>query len=246
MKRLFFVLGIVIVIGVVGAYAFLEFTVPNIVYVNDTETLGSGGNDIIIRRLYTAEIDVEGALAEYSGSDLSERFLEEEYLDSLQASSEPLMLPAFYFNVSRPDTTGNAFELSTFMWQETAKGQIENHFRIENLTLDIEASGFEIEEADFIREVTNRSKTPIILSDDRVFLNATFDSTPSLVTKLSGTRGTLELIYKYDIVTNNIFPTVSKSEQILMLYVDISYENNVLRVEYIREPYSSLEDMQYA
>ncbi|MDR1754867.1 MAG: hypothetical protein LBR74_08195 [Eubacterium sp.] len=246
MKRLLFVFLIVLVIGVVGAYAFFEFSVPNIVFTGDEEILSTAGNELAVRRLYTADVNLEEALVSYEEEGIADTgFTEDEYITALQQAGTPEFSPAFYFNVVRPDPTLDVYNFAALVRQEMAEEQVDSDFKIENLTLDVVAEGFMMSEVDFTYPDSNLTGAFSILSEDGTILNAKLENTPSVSMKLIGEQGMLTLNCKYDVVTNNIFPRVALEDQLLMIYINVSYQNGALNIEYIREPYSSLADMEY-
>ena len=59
MRKIFFVISIFLVVVIVGFYAYLEFRIPEIHFVNDRVSTWADGKEMVLRRLYNSGVDID-------------------------------------------------------------------------------------------------------------------------------------------------------------------------------------------
>lgn len=247
MKRLFFIFLIIAVLAVVAYYTLMEFSVPEITYVKDNVYTSTRGNEMILNRLYTSGVDIDAFTEMVESSSINTEFTEEEIWQAALESGAPEFYPTFYFYMYYPDPKTGTFNFNGVIRQEFAENQKNANFDLKNMYLEIFTDGMQIEnfETTLIDKESGVNNAPVI-SEDKRSLAISLENVLAYGFDLRGTGGTVTFQFTYDIITNTIFPSEALSDQLLMLYAKVSVdEDAVLYVEYISEPYSSLEDMEY-
>ncbi len=243
MKRILFIFLILLVMGVVGLYVFLEFRVPDITYVSDATKLSSKGNEAIVYRLYTSGIDIDAFTANVENSLVSTEFTEDEIYAAAIASGEPQFYPAFYFKMYHPDVNRKSFLFEGAIRQAFARNQKEANFNFTNVHLELVSDGLDISSVDYTL-VDNKvaSQNAPVVSEDKRSMVINLDNVSFFNVVLDGASGMLTFQYTYDIVSNGIFPNTVLYNQLLIVYMNVKLVNDAMEVEYISEPYSSLEE----
>lgn len=249
MKRLFFAFMILLVIAAVGYYAFVAFSVPSISFVTDLVTGNQAGNQIAVRRLYTADVDADAFYDQINASLISAEFSDEEIYQAALASGTPEFYPAFYFNISSPNAKQREFKFGGGFQQEFYDGQTDANFSIENVHLEMYSDNLEFSnfKADPYDSAEPMIAAPVVSEDKRVLavnlLNVRSYQFDLNSVGTSGGRVTFQITY--DVATSGLLPTTALVGQYLELYADINYSPETgLTVTYVNEPYSSLEDLE--
>jgi hypothetical protein len=244
MRRIVFVFLIVAVVAVVGFFAFLEFRTNEIFFESDAVDNWDYGTRV--RRAYRSGVDVDAFFAQAEGSLVTAEFTEEELLAAAYASGVPEFAPSFYFNIYNPDSLLDVFNLVAMVKAEMLPDQTNFNFMIANLNLEIMTDGSLISNLEFNpgddHEHTGAPGTPIISADGRS-LAVNLGSVTEYTLTLTGT-GRVSFQYVYSVVTNSIFPRPALEEQLLIVHANISRgEGGELVVQYIKEPYSMVEEL---
>lgn len=246
MKRLLFIFAILIVLGVVGFYTFMEFSVPEISYVTDRTSASTRGNEMVLHRLYTSGIDVDEFYDKVEKSLISAEFSEEEIYAAALASGTPEFYPAFYFNIYYPDPNVLTFNFNGQVRQEFTSNQTNVSFDLSNIHLELLTEGLTIENVETaITDPDIKSMNAPVISEDKRSMAINLDNVTSYSLDFAGNGGKATFQFTYDITSNSIFPSTAMTEQLLVVYANISVTSEGgLNVEYISEPYSSLEDLE--
>ena len=102
MKRILFVVLILAVIAVVGVFAYLEFTAPEIAFVTDKSAATMRDRGIVIRRLYSSGVDVDTFTELVDSRQKSDiEFTEDDIFQAALAAGKPRFYPAFYLEADR-------------------------------------------------------------------------------------------------------------------------------------------------
>lgn len=246
MKRLFFIFLILVVIGVVGLYTFIEFSVPEIAFVTDTKQDTSRGNEMVLHRLYTSGIDVDAFYNSVESFLISTEFTEDEIYAAALASGTPEFFPAFYFNLYYPDPKTQTFNFNGVIRQEYTENQKNVNFDISNIHLELISEGLNIENVETVLSDSSiKSLNAPVISEDKRSMAINLDNVSIYSFNLTGTGGKVTFQFTYDIVTNSIFPNNVLQSQLLIVYANIFISSDgALSVEYINEPYSAVEDLE--
>jgi len=243
MRRIVFIVLIFVVLAVVGFYAFLEFRVSEIVFVRDRTDTRAYGKEFVIRRLYNSNIDIDAFFEKVEGALIVVELTEEEKFAAALTAGEPEFYPAFHFSTYNPDSSENVFDFSAMITQEFAPNQTNFNFKTANLYLEVTTNNPMISEV--VLQAENPAEkvpgTPVI-SEDKRQLAVDLNNVSSYTFTLTGT-GRVTFLYTYDVVTSNLFSRAALEGQLLMVHLNISRDaDGEFVVEYINEPYSSLED----
>lgn len=246
MKRLLFIFAILIVLGVVGFYTFMEFSVPEISFVTDTKNVTVRGNEMMLHRLYTSGIDVDEFYNKVESSLISAEFSEDEIYMAALASGTPEFYPAFYFNLYYPDPKVAKLNFGGQVCQEFTENQTSANFNISNIHLELLTEGLTIENVETsITDLDVKSMNAPVISEDKRSMAINLDNVTGYTLDFLGSVGTATFQYTYDITTNSIFPNTVLTGQLLIVHANISVTaEGGLMVEYINEPYSSLDELE--
>jgi hypothetical protein len=237
---------IVVVIAVVALYAFLEFRVNEIVFVADRTETWAFGREMAVRRLYNSNVDIDAFFATVEESLISADFTENEIFTAALASGNPEFFPAFYFNTYNPDISIDEFEFFARITQEFAPNQSNFNFVMTDLYLEIITDGPMISNVE-LRPENPAEKIPgtPVISDDGRQLAINLVNVWGYSFTITGT-GRVTFQYTYDIATSNLFSSRALEEQLLIVHVNVLRgQNGDLVIEYINEPFSSLEEYLY-
>ncbi|MDR2559299.1 MAG: hypothetical protein LBC86_07145 [Oscillospiraceae bacterium] len=263
MRRTVFILLIVVVIAIVGLYTFLEYRVNDIVYVGEIWELRSHDREYAVRRLYNSNVDVDAFRERVEPLLINAEFTEEEFIEWAQLSGEPALYLAFYYSVY-PDSYSNFsasadnsllsvygegddfYVLSARINQESAIGQTDFNFKITDLYLEVTTDGPQIyllgEEFHITKGDTEMFPGMPVKSEDGRSMAVELGDILDFSFHVAGT-GTVTLKYTYNISTSNIFSRTMLERQLLIVNVFItSTGDGDYRLEYTREPFSSLEE----
>ncbi|MCL2019111.1 MAG: hypothetical protein FWG70_05055 [Oscillospiraceae bacterium] len=246
MRRIVFILLIVAVIAVIGLYTFLEFRVNEIVFVNDRMETWAQGKEMVVRRLYNSDVDIDAFFEKVEQSLVIAEFTEDEIYAAALNSGNPEFQPVFYFSTYSPDADVNVFDVSSRVVQEYAPNQTNFNFKAANLYIEIMTDGPMISDVE-LRAENPAEKIPgtPIISDDKRQMAIDLNNVSSYSFTLTGT-GRVTFQYTYDVVTGNLFSSMSLEEQLLIVHANISeWQDGEFKVEYINEPFSSLEEFLY-
>jgi hypothetical protein len=258
MRRTVFILLIIIVIGIVGLYTFLEYRVNDIVYVGEIWERRSHDREYVIRRLYNSVVDVDAFRERVEPLLISAEFTEEEFIEWAQLSGNPELYLAFYYSVY-PDSYGNFstsadssllsvygegddfYILSARIVQESALEQTTFNFQITDLYLEVTTVGPQIYLLGEEFQIPDRFPGAPVKSEDGRSMSVELGDVHDYSFNVAGT-GTVILRYTYNIATSNIFSRTMLERQLLIVNVEIIAEDDGYRLEYSHEPFSSLEE----
>lgn len=244
---------ILIVLAVTGFYVMNAFSIPAINFVNDRVELSTAGNEMAIRRLYTGEVDIDAFYESMEGSLVLAEFTEDEIYNAALAAGEPQFYPAFYFEVLyNNDSSDNVFNFYGSFRQEYADRQTEAPFTMTNLHMEVASDTLSITEfsAIPIKADENYSAAPVISEDERTLavnlINVSGCEMDFAPQAGAAAVGRVSFRFTYDVVTTGILPATALTDQYLEVYADMSFTaEGGLKVDYISEPYSSLDDLEY-
>jgi hypothetical protein len=241
MRRIVFVVLIVIVVIVVSFYTFLEFRTNEIIFESDVVSSWDYGASVM--RVYRAVVDVDTFISEAENSLITAAFTDEELYAAALASGIPEFCPTFRFDIYNPDTAMDVFNFVASVKMGLHEDQKTHNFMLSDLSLEVITDGAVITDVELKPEVEHEELTgrQILSADGRTLaINLANISDYSLT--LTG-FGSVRFQYTYNIVTGGLFTRPVLEEQILIVHANISRgANGELLVEYINEPFSSIED----
>ncbi len=219
MKKIFIILLMIIVLGIVGFYAYNEFHVREIVYVDDYQS-AEGKNRWAVRRLYSSDVDFE-KYNETLEQLISLEFTEEEIMQAALESGTPEFFPAFHTGVIRENSNDNGFTLRARVLQELAEGQERTNFRLANLRLEVICNGVTIKEvtAESLDILNNTKKQTPLINEQGSGMTVSLENYGDTEITFDGTAGTVVLQYVYDIESVSVFPTTVMTDCFLRINV---------------------------
>ena len=136
MRKITVIILIVLVLGVLGGCVFMILNPSEISYVGDYETLTHDDRRLMIKRLYSSDIDEKKMQELADSTTLGATFTDEEVLEAALKAGTPRLYLWFYFELN--DSSGNDGEVSLTgkINQELAEGQSAVNFVPCNLRLE--------------------------------------------------------------------------------------------------------------
>lgn len=245
MKKIFIVVMIVLVAGVVAFYSINEFRFREISYVGDyaSEQSQSG---FAVKRLYSSDIDYD-KYNEMLEKLISIEFTEEEILRAALESGTPEFYPAFYTAVSRvKDENGeDNITLQTVTLQELAENQQRTNFRLANLRLEVVTNGVTIEEvtAKSYDEMNNETEENVLVNDAGTGMTVELKNNGSTELTLSNPSGTIVLQYVFDVEYVSLSPKIVIPDCFLRIDAVVGEdENGRLTLDYKVNPASTVDE----
>lgn len=227
MKKATIVVIILLVIGVIAGCIFISFNSANISYVADYETSTSDSSKYVMHRLYSSNID-ETKMQELASNVHLTSFTDEDIAKAALLAGTPQFYPQFYFSMI---PAGNSDEYSLTISgrvnQGMAEGQAATNLAIKNLTTEVAATGFTIDNTsyfrDFIELTGNTEYTPPVISADGVNLAAFTDGACTFAIRLKGNSGRITLEFTYDIISDlTFFDRMVLEDQLAVINIDIT------------------------
>ena len=206
MKRVIIVFLILLVIGIVGFYAYNEFRVREIVYVGDYES-DISENTHSVKRLYSSDVDFD-AYNEKLEDLISLEFTEEEVLKAALESGEPEFYPTFHTKVHKGNTNDDFFTLSAKAVQQLAEGQTRANFTLANLRLEVITNNVTIDEITASSQDSMsvvRKEVPLV-NEQGTGMTVDLRNYGDTEIVFNGTSGMVVLQYSYDIESVSLFP----------------------------------------
>lgn len=243
MKKLFIIFLMILVIAVVGFYAYNEFHVREISYVNDYQT-EEGRNRSAVRRLYSSDVDFE-KYNETLERLISLEFTEDEIMKAALESGEPEFYPTFHTSVFRESSTDETFTLRTRVLQELAEGQVRTNFRLSNLRLEVISNGVTIDEvtAESLDTLNNTKKETPLINEQGTGMTVSLANYGDTEIVFNGSTGTVVLQYVYDIESVSLLPQVVMTDCFLRINVQTQVdEDGRLTAEYSIDKAATVED----
>lgn len=245
MKKIFIIILIILVAGIVALYAINEFQFREITYVGDyaSEQSQSG---FAVKRLYSSDIDYD-KYNEMLEKLISIEFTEEEILRAALESGTPEFYPAFYTAVqSVKDENGeDNVTLQTVTLQELADNQPRTNFRLANLRLEVVTNDVTIENvsAKSYDEMNNETEENALINDAGTGMTVELDSNGSTELTLSSASGTVVLQYVFDVEYVSLSPKIALSDCFLRIDAVIGQdENGRLTLDYNVNPASTVDE----
>jgi hypothetical protein len=264
MRRTIFILLIVVVIGIVGFYAFLEFRTNRIVFNAHNMETRLYGKEFIYRRLYNSNVDAKAFQDRIDPRLIEAEFTEEEFFTWAIFSGDPELYLVFYHSV-HPDFSsgysviqdafgayvvvkdegtgsGGLYILSAQIAQEAALEQTSFNFKITDLYLEVISEGPQIVLLDDVFQRTDRATERFpgapVLSEDGRLMAVNLGDVLNYSFHLAG-EGRVTLKYTYNIVSSNIFARKVLEEQLLIIDIIILGSDEFL---FSVEPFTSMEE----
>ncbi|MDR0222245.1 MAG: hypothetical protein LBI38_01740 [Oscillospiraceae bacterium] len=242
MRRIVFIVLIVLVAAVTGFFCWREFAVPDIAYVADFPDKTAAENHFALKRLYVAVVDEEAFADALSGLTMTE-FTEDEMMTAALAAGNPEFYPVFYYSVYKE---GDEIRLSAYINIELAEKQTQSRFTFGKADLEAVAQGLTIDEVAVV-PVAGRENEAVksIVSEDKTQMAVVdFDKASSFEITLGGSSGTVTLRYVYSVAVDTFLDKIVLEDQLAMVHANISTdEKGNVSAEFINEPYSSLDDL---
>lgn len=230
MRKLTVIILIVLVLGVLAGCLFIVLNPSEISYVGDYKVTSSDSNQLLIKRLYSTDIDEE-KMKELASSTLATAFTDEEVLEAALKAGKPKYYPWYYFDVTGCKSDSGDIIISGKVNQSFAEGQTAVDFAPSNLRLEAVATGMTISE-DSVIYGTNETgddaekRVPVLASDGSSMV-VELGEAGAYEIILNGTSGSVMLQFTYDISTaGTIIPKTVLTDQLLLVYVYVSTDEN--------------------
>ena len=225
MKKCIILSLIVVVVAIVALFAYSEFTVSEITYVNDFES-EIEDNRYSVKRLYSSDIDIEEFNSQIEKL-ISLEFTEEDIMRAALEAGTPEFYPAFHIYAHRRKED-EYLELNISAVQELAENQSRMDFALENMRLEVVTNGVTIKEStthagkwDGSTEVAQ----PIV-NDEGTGLAVGLGRFGDSTLVLDGAAGTVVLQFSYDINSQTLFSETVMTDCFLRMDVNLSLDKN--------------------
>lgn len=254
MRKIVIILLMVLVVGIVGFYAYNEFRVREIVYVNDYQSTKNSRS--AVRRLYSSDVDLE-KYNELLGQLISLEFTEEDILRAALESGTPEFYPAFHTSVYREESGDGknaedeenaereGFTLRSRVIQELTEGQERTNFRLANLRLEVITNGVVIDEvtAESLDTLNNTARESALVNEQGTGMTVSLKNCGDTEIKFLGTDGTIVLQYVYDIESVSLFPQTVMSGCFMRIDVRTSLdEDGKITADYTYNEATTVEE----
>lgn len=243
MKKAVIVMLILLVVGIVGYFVYMEITVKEISYVSDVEH-NEGNGRYSVKRLYSSDIDID-ELNKKVESLLMVEFSEEDVLSAALAAGTPQFYPAFHILTYRPSVKEDEIYIDLSAVQEIAPGQKDAEYCMDNLKLEIVTTGLSITDAEAVgTDSLNRTVSETILKNDSgTGMMVALNDYGSVKLKLAGINGSVVLQYSYDIKKNSLIPKTAVTGCMVMIRVNvITNDEGETEIDYKLEPISTVDE----
>jgi len=250
MRKIIFIVLIVIVAALVGFFCWREFSIPNINYVGDYRS--DSDHRIKIQRLYAAEVDFDAYNEELEAILNITDYTEQDRLAAAIASGQPQFFPSFSLNMQRE---GDEIRIKGTIDSELAEKQKEERFKIDQISLEaiITAGALEFDRVKTTPAIGGDDSSSVKIHADRQMAVDISDSPvfEIILTNESdegafgaNLSGTVTLQFIYSIRSDTFMPKTVLEEQLLQLHAIIeSNEYGVFDVKFEIEPYSNMEEL---
>ncbi len=251
MKKLLIFFLIIVVLGVVAGFAYLELVVPEIAFVSDVEKKYDEDeehlNEYKINRLYSSNVDFEGLAKSLEESLVSVEFTEEDILRAALQSGTPEFFPAFYIKSELSDEL-DGFYLTGHVQQEIASGQVDTRFQIQNLRAEmITTGGLTIEKTTNLVDDKDVNYKAAVISETQTQMTLECGTIAKYKVKFNGTEGQVILQYTFDVYSATLLTHEALSRQLLQIYADVTTdETGNLVVTYSHTDYSTIDELAEA
>lgn len=250
MRKIVIILLMVLVVGIVGFYAYNEFRVREIVYVNDYESAKNSRS--AVRRLYSSDVDLE-KYNELLEQLISLEFTEEDILHAALESGTPEFYPAFHTSVyqesaekeDEDEEEREGFTLRSRVVQELTEGQERTDFRLANLRLEVITNGVTIDEvtAESLDTLNNTARETALVNEQGTGMTVSLKNCGDTEIKFLGSEGTIVLQYVYDIESVSLFPQTVMSGCFIRINVRTSLdEDGKITAEYTYDEATTIEE----
>jgi len=240
MRRIVFIVLSVVVAALVGFFCWREFLIPEINFVGDFQKSDTG-NHLTINRLYAAEVD-HAKYDEAIDSILNlTEYTEEERFQAAIASGIPEFYPSFNFIVH-----GNYSEIKLrgYISIEIADNQPENRFKFGEIGLEVDSPNLEITEVNIVPYEGANEQQQLTKIHTAQQAAADISNASSFEITMEGGSGTVTLQLVYSVQADTFLPKTMLTEQVIQIHAEISTnDDGTLNVEFIKEPYSNLEEL---
>jgi uncharacterized protein YxeA len=240
MRKIIFIVLILIVAGVVGFFTWNEFQIPGVNYVTDY-TASMSTNQLRILRFYAAEVDIEAYEQELEKITTMTEYTEEQKAEAAVRSGSPVLIPTF--NIGINEIAGGV-QIAGFIETSTAPNQTERRFRLGNVSLETDITAGELIIDDISVFTHNNGDTPLtkIHSDTQSAFDIT-DASIFHINMTDGQAGSITMQFRYSVVADTLFTRTVLEEQILRLNITVNTNAaGIVEAEFDIEPFSNLED----
>ncbi|MCL1789216.1 MAG: hypothetical protein FWG33_02565 [Oscillospiraceae bacterium] len=241
MRRIVFIILAVVAAAIVGFFCWRAFLIPGINFVTDYTQILSG-NHFKVQRLYAAEVDLDAFNQAVEEMMNATEYTEEEILAAAIASGKPEFFPSFNFGIYRD---GDEILLDGFVDIGLAEGQTDQRFKMENISLEvlITQGDLTIKDVDVIHLTENSDDSVVKVNSEQQAL-ADISNAKAFRIKFDGENGSVTLRLIYNIEAGTLLPKTALEEQYLEIHAMITTGSAMnIEVEYVVEPYSSLEEI---
>ncbi len=244
MKKTLIIALIILVLAIIGVFAFFEFRISEITFVDDYVFDDEETNKFSVKRLYSSDIDVE-ELNERIEKLILLEFTEEEILRAALDAGTPEFYPSFNIDVVKREKDG-VIVLSLSALQELAEGQEKVNFSLDKTNLEIVTTGFTMDEINaYTVDFDGEHLKSVGVLKNEAENGATFNlgEQGKADIELAGESGTIVIQYVYDIKTNTLFPETKYTDCFAAITVNVSTdENGELFVTYSKSEASTVDE----
>jgi uncharacterized protein YxeA len=243
MRKIIFIILIVIVAVIVGVLTWREFQIPTINHVADYTT-SEAETHIKVSRLYAAQVNIEAYEKALEEIMKMTEYTDEQRLAAAIASGSPAFIPTFNIGVNQ---TEDGVQILGFVSVEAALNQREHRFDLGKVSLEAEITGGNLEIDDVAVTQFAESETPLtkIFSETQAAFDITGASQFDI--EMIGDSGTVTLQFVYSISAATPLPKIVMTERAVQIHVTIELvADGVIGVEFDVEPYSTLEEIYEA
>jgi hypothetical protein len=241
MRRIVFIVLAVVVAALVTLFCWREFMVTGINFVTDYITSMSE-NHLKVQRLYAAEVDFDAFNQELENIMNTTEYTEEEILAAAIASGKPEFFPSFNLGLYRAE---GEIRLDGFVDIELAEGQLEQRFRMASISLEVLVTQGDlvIDRVDIVRAAGSPYESIVKVNSEQQAA-ADISHAEAFRVAMNGETGSLTLRFVYSIADGTFLQRTALTEQLFEVHAVISPGLGTnLEVEFITEPYSSLEEI---
>lgn len=243
MRKIVLVVLIIVVLGIVGFFAYTEFSVPEITYVSDYDDDSTPGY-YSVKRLYSTDIDIE-ALDEKIENLISLEFTEEEIMKAALEAGRPVFYPCFYVTVSKPSLDEDEIIIRAYALQELAEGQKTAEFGMTNLRAEIITNGITITEASAISHdyLDMKKEETVLKNESGTGMTVSLGDYGETEMYLKGTAGTMTIQFVYDIKNDSLLPKTVTENCFLKINLTVTTdENGRIETAFTADPASTVEE----
>lgn len=213
MQKVAIVILIFLVFGIIGYITFRELSIPEITYVSDTAQEYGKGNQFVVNRLYSSDVDPEKLKELLNTSLISTEFTDEEIAAAALAAGDPRLYLSFDFFAAR-NAEGDGFILTGQVYQQLAEGQKSADFHSGKLWL-IANTDMQINSIEPLKKSDSTEKTIFapVINEAKSTMSVALEDTTGYELSLAGTSGEITLQYTYDVYSSGVMQQKAIGDQ---------------------------------